>query len=516
MKRRGSVTVFMALLLTGFFSAVFAFLEAARVSGLKSNSQISTMQARDTVLASYDQSLWEEYHLLFWQADEGDFPSLDSLESLQQSAIEGNLSSLGQSGDNYYVLQVHLTEVTTSAYQLATDEGGAAFRQQAAEMMKLTVTETALQTMMGWITGEDTSGASTDLASEAIETLETLESAAASGAAEENTGGTGSAGELTDSESATGDTAGGGASTVESADVGGSVSATDVKLTENPLEWVKKMSKSGILVIVMPDADISQKSVDRDTCIENRTLESGNLVISEDISAMDKLLFYLYLGEYFSDASENSADQAMDYELEYMIAGKAEDQANLKTVVRRLLLMREAANLAYLETNSQKQQEAAAIATLLVSAVGQPELEPLVQQGLLAAWAYAESISDVRILLEGGKVSLVKTAEQWHTDLGSLSSTVYATEGEQQTKGLSYENYLQILMWMTSDEKLAVRAMDMIEKNTGVRMDQMVCRAECAYVYEASPLFWGYVTLGGDSLGTLQFQDESDISFMNQ
>ncbi|MCC8151950.1 MAG: DUF5702 domain-containing protein [Lachnospiraceae bacterium] len=204
----------------------------------------------------------------------------------------------------------------------------------------------------------------------------------------------------------------------------------------------------------------------------------------------------------------------MDYELEYMLAGKAEDQANLKTVVRRLLLMREAANLAYLETNSQKQQEAAAIAALLVSVVGQPELEPLVQQGLLAAWAYAESVSDVRILLEGGKVSLVKTSEQWHTDLGSLSSSVYATEGDQQTTGLSYENYLQILMWMASDEKLAVRAMDMIEKNTDVRMDQMVCRAECAYVYEASPLFWGYVTLGGDSLGTFRFQDESDISFM--
>ncbi|MCC8151951.1 MAG: hypothetical protein LIO96_11000 [Lachnospiraceae bacterium] len=250
------------------------------------------MQACDTVLASYDQSLWEKYHLLFWQADEGDFPALDSLESLQQSAIEGNLSSLGQSGDNYYVLQVHLTEVTASAYQLATDEGGTAFRQQAAEMMKATAAETALQTMLGWVTGEDASEAQTDLADEAMETLETLESAASSGVAEENTGDMNSAGGVSGSEPADGGTAAG-----ESAEVGESAAATEVRMTENPLEWVKKMSRSGILAIVMPDADISRKSVDRDTCIENRTLESGNLVASEDISAMYKLLFYLYLGQ---------------------------------------------------------------------------------------------------------------------------------------------------------------------------------------------------------------------------
>ncbi len=514
MRRSGSITVFLALLLTVFFSAVFAFLEVARVSGLKANSQIGSMQARDTVLASYDRSLWENYHLLFWQADEGDLPELDSLESLQQSAVEGNLTSMGQTGDNYYVLQVHLAEVTTNTYQLVTDDGGAAFREQAAEMMKLTMTENALQAMLGWVTGEDVSETQTDLENEALETLETLESAAASATAEGigadtdamqgNKADTGSTGETADSKVTGGKTT----------ETGGSAAATEVRITENPLEWVKTMSRSGILAIVMPDGDISRKSVNLDTCIANRTLESGNLAVSEDISAMDKLLFYLYLAEYFSDASEDSGDHALDYELEYMIAGKDDDQANLKTVVRRLLLMREATNLTYLETNSQKQQEAAAIAMVLVSAVGHPELEPLVKQGLLAAWAYAESISDVRILLEGGKVSLVKTAEQWHTDLGSLFSTVYATEADQQNKGLTYENYLQILMWLTADEKLANRAMDMIEKNTGVQMDRMVCRAECVYVYEAYPLFWGYVTLGGESLGTMRLQDELDISFL--
>ena len=69
MKKKGSITIFLVMLLTCFFPAVFAFLEAARVSGLKANARISTLQARDTVLASYNRDLWQRYHLLFWKTE---------------------------------------------------------------------------------------------------------------------------------------------------------------------------------------------------------------------------------------------------------------------------------------------------------------------------------------------------------------------------------------------------------------------------------------------------------------
>ena len=74
MKFRGSITVFLALMLTCLFSGFFAFLEAARVSGLKANAQMCTMQACDGLLASYSRDLWENYHLMFWEGREGDFP----------------------------------------------------------------------------------------------------------------------------------------------------------------------------------------------------------------------------------------------------------------------------------------------------------------------------------------------------------------------------------------------------------------------------------------------------------
>ena len=175
MRKKGSITVFLAMLLTCFFSAVFAFLEAARVSGLKANVRISTAQAADTVLASYDRGLWENYHLLFWKTA-GDLPGLDSLKSLQQTAIDGNRRDSFFPGKNYYVLRIQLTEVTTEAYELATDNGGAPFREQAAEMMKKTVGTDALQAVKSWLDGADAAeNEELDLETKALDALENLE-----------------------------------------------------------------------------------------------------------------------------------------------------------------------------------------------------------------------------------------------------------------------------------------------------------------------------------------------------
>ncbi len=287
-----------------------------------------------------------------------------------------------------------------------------------------------------------------------------------------------------------------------------------VTLADNPLSWIKSIKKNGVLALVMAEEEVSSKAIQLDTCIEHRTLETGNLQVSTEWTSREKVLFYLYLDQYFLDASESEQDHGLDYELEYMIAGKSTDKENLKAVVKRLLLLREAANLAFLETNVEKQEEAEAVAVALAALVLQPELEPVLKQGILAAWAYAESISDVRILLEGGSVSLVKSQSQWHTDLFSLASSVYAVKGEEQTTGLSYTQYLLFLLWATEDETLADRAMDMVEKNTGVAMDRMLARGECSYLYEASSLFWNFVTLGDYTAGTYQFENQGGISFL--
>ncbi|MEI3340158.1 MAG: DUF5702 domain-containing protein [Eubacterium sp.] len=483
MKARGSMTVFLALLLTCMLSAVFAFLEAARVSGLNANVQMCTMQAGDGVLASYHRDLWKQYGFLAWQ---GDFPEMENTEQFQKDLIAGNLGDSLTKGNNFYVIYPELTEVEVKAFELATDRGGMPFRLQAARCMKQNLTEDAVKKVLQMMTaaGGNSEEQAVRQEEEALNVLETLQGKDQNPEKEK-----------------------------ESAD---SPAQSGERMTENPIAWMKKIKKNGILSVVMPEEELSEKHADFSHGVSRRALRKGTFSAGKKETLSDRVLFQLYLYRYFTDVTEAGTDGCLDYRMEYLIVGKNSDKANVKGVVHRLILLREVSNMTFLETHPEKQKTALAVAAAITAAVGQPELTEPVKQGILAAWAYAESLSDVRILLEGGKVSLVKTEEQWHTQLDKLSASVREQDGKKQQQGLSYANYLQLLLWSMQEEKLTYRAMDLMEKDIAVSMDEMVTEMSCRYEYGAHSLFWNFVRLGKNSVSGYRFQDNAVISYLVQ
>ena len=84
---------------------------------------------------------------------------------------------------------------------------------------------------------------------------------------------------------------------------------------------------------------------------------------------------------------------------------------------------------------------------------------------MLLCWAFAESVLDVRELFAGGKIPLVKTSADWQISLSNLSSLMEGLDSMRKNNehGLSYEDYLQVLILPVSKEKKVMRAMDMIE-----------------------------------------------------
>ena len=60
------------------------------------------------------------------------------------------------------------------------------------------------------------------------------------------------------------------------------------------------------------------------------------------------------------------------------------------------------------------------IAAALAGFTGNPAIIKTVQIAVVGAWAYIESIQDIRALLMEGKIALVKSKEQWTTDLAHL------------------------------------------------------------------------------------------------
>lgn len=178
----------------------------------------------------------------------------------------------------------------------------------------------------------------------------------------------------------------------------------------------------------------------------------------------DELLQMKYMKNHFQSAVSQSEDDDsfFKYELEYILAGKASDEGNLKSTRNRIIAIREAMNIAYINQNPQMRDLALTIAELISS----PAAAPATQQALIAAWAYAESVNDYSLLVHGKKVPLMKDDDSWAVNLKSIitnPNTEYIDKDNE--KGNTYNEYLQAMIFLTNKDNRLLRMMDLIEIN---------------------------------------------------
>lgn len=253
------------------------------------------------------------------------------------------------------------------------------------------------------------------------------------------------------------------------------------KKTEGWLKQVQKLCQSGLLELVVPDGvKVSDGS------LETRELpsEGGDMTAgARGISLADHLIINEYCGRFFrsfpTKASENSesgetfftpgieGEGGLAYELEYLIGGKKLDEDNLASVVSRLLAIREGLNMIHILSDSKKRQEAQNLALLITGVAGLSPLVFLTAFFIMSIWALGESLMDVRGLLAGRKVMILKAVEDWTLTLDEL--VTMGREGEFGTgggeKGLSYVSWLKILLFMDEIVCQEYRMMDLIQMN---------------------------------------------------
>ena len=242
------------------------------------------------------------------------------------------------------------------------------------------------------------------------------------------------------------------------------------------------------LVLENPSA-VSAVKVNVNDYISHRPRMQGTGV-NADAAAIsgdaNELVFQAYLFEkcgYYMDEMEKSL---LKYQIEYILAGKDVDWKNLEYVAKRLLRWREAANVIYILTDSAKIAEARAAAGALAAVLMCPALLEPVTYTILFAWAYVESLQDVKTLLSGGRVPIMKTAADWKTGINSLTNVRGSLSADGEGRGLNYKEYLQIMLFIQNKEKRTFRAMDIMEMdirrtpgNARFRMDA------CFDTYEA-------------------------------
>jgi hypothetical protein len=448
-------------------SFCMVLLEGVRESTLRLEAECVMDIGLNSILAEYHKELFRQYNLFYIDTSyKSSKPSTSNTQDHLMFYLNQNFSQEALGSQWFYKDFMSLTasEATITAYATAVDQKGENLRRQAIEAVKQDIGITYLQELLDRFNTVKEYGLDTGDAQKQKEEIDqTLES-------------------------------------YDQTQVQIDEDEWEEVVIDNPTGMMDQKRASGVLTWVIDDeSKISAKVADLSNLASKRAeqelLHEGNMAMADESGLFDKFLFVEYLMRFTGNYLTSDEDHFLEYQHEYLICGKSAEVDNLKSVVNRISVIREVANALYLFTNQEKSSQAELVAMALSSVIFIPELEPLFQASILLAWAYAESLYDVEMLLKGEKVPLFKSNDTWHYGI----NVIFGEEQENSSPiilGLDYEDYLRILMWLTSEDTLTYRLMDLIEMdmrstqgNEAFCMDACIDRLEAQVCVQSS---YGY------------------------
>lgn len=514
--RKGSITPFCALSFMLIASLLFALLESARVYGLDCYASWRADTGIDSVCGEYQPLLWEQYGLLLLDGAYGtERFSIDYVSECLKAHIEENCDV--QTGLEEWMgldlFSLSVSEVLPEGYAVITDDNGELFLDYVAEREKenlpLGVAEDVYELYQQTETLETEYGGVEDSIAEAQSVLAGVKAEwrAKLEALREDL--------MRENEEKPEN---------EREEITLEIAAPDTSEIENTWSCIEQMQKSGILNLIFGDvSSISQKTSSPESELRTRRKEEGTMHIVTDENWYRKMLVLSYLERYFSNYRTEQNEHFLNYEMEYVICGKDMEWENLAGTLNRIMLIREAANVAYLLQDKEKMALAETLAAVAGLMAGEnPGVVKAVQVGLIGAWAYLESVLDVRALVSGEVIPLVKQEREWTTDVANIL-VVFDENAKAKpcADGLSYTDYLKQILFMTKNETLAYRMMEVMEMGMqgekeyqNCRMDYMLAAIKYKVCFESSPLFSSLVVTGVSIDENFWFSKEVERSYI--
>ena len=251
---------------------------------------------------------------------------------------------------------------------------------------------------------------------------------------------------------------------------------------ENMVDRMGSFQLLPVLRQVFGDIDgLSDRRVGKGSGLCEREVHLGTGMMaanSHKYPAADEILFDRYIYEKMGSCTRPCEDGQLSYQTEYILCGKDSDRENLEAIALRLLIIREASNCAYLFMDDARMSQVHLVAAAAALIMFNPDLEKPVSNALALAWSYLESVQDVRTLMTGGKVPIIKTGSSWQTHLYELLSPLTAIKDRDSGEGIDYSAYLQGLLLLEGSTVKTQRTMDVMEMdirkitgNSGFRMD---------------------------------------------
>lgn len=236
------------------------------------------------------------------------------------------------------------------------------------------------------------------------------------------------------------------------------VSGREEDSMEGQLEG--RILRHGPTIVSLPSAMVPKRKL---TALAESIAENASKVDEVFKKGTEMYLVNRYIEKYFN-SSMRVVDEEHFFrnEAEYILGGELSDRKNRKRVEIALKAMRFPLNLAHIYADNEKNA-----ATMTMAQLMTPGAAAAATQAVLAStWAYAEADNDVKLLLQGYEVPIVKDKTTWAIDLDSaVDGLLGRTVVPDATKGYNYDEYLQIMMYFQDENIKIARIMDLIQIN---------------------------------------------------
>lgn len=458
MQPKGSITIFFVLLLSIVLSLIGTLLVSAKVSAGRTQIAIAADQALFSAMAKYDRPLFDEYHLLYIDGSYGTGTlqlgkALDEIESDMSYLLTPNKQREIMGGINF--LQLERMSGSITGYTLATDCGGSVFFEQVVSYMKETLGLQGISYLYQKMTSEKNLMQSQEDFHRDVEeqgNLQDYEDIKIEAASRQQS--------------------------IENESTNTDVNINDnnrnqkalAKQAEQALDTISAVKENSILQLVLPSPQtVSGWTGDWAGLYRNRQIQTGmgylELTHGQN-DFMDGFLFQEYILQNLNHYLNERHSTGPSYGVEWVIFEKTSDIENLEAVVNRLMLIREAANVVSLYNDSNRFGQVRMMAEALAAVLKLPGIQAVLEGAITLVWAFAESIVDVRGLMTGESIPLVKKPDLWQVEFFEIIPAIQHPEQfYQESTGLTYEDYLRVLLLMKTEEEKVSGCIEVIEQS---------------------------------------------------
>ena len=490
MRVKGSITIFLSLALLFVIALIGSLLESARVTVAGEVALDNSYLAEQNILAEYQRELWNDYHVFFVDA---------SLLNGEEGAVKlanSYMDKMMPGGKGDY-LGTTASFTSLSFKENMTENGCYFFTKQAAAYMKYGAAAGVGKKLINNANliktaedGTDTLRKGLKIKVEAEKKLIELEreKKKLEEKANDIKKGAENIKEIIGTEVHAQSKS--GLIGVEEAKRSESSNQIHTKMVEKPKAMAKKIEvqKSEVQddtpkYTEKEVADAKKKYKESQKNLDDATGDgsakgtlsffiSGDKKISkrkisstawgevqtekeEKTDLVEKGLLILYAKAHFknflSKTKEDDKKEALRYGLEYLIAGKESDEANLSSVANRIFGLRTIVWYGYFLTRKDKMAEAEAIAAAIASVLALPAAIEIIKYGIVMGWSMDEARKEVKSLLKGDDIPLLP--------------------GKSEGVKLKYQNFLDSFLVIASG-KLPIRMVKLIEQNIKLRYYQ--------------------------------------------